>query len=159
MYLARLLIHGTSHGKKMLRQLPESKTLIVRECGGSGYVFSLIFIANFQCLEDVLSSSTFGGEVLDEGIDGGDRSNGGSGWCRGDSGFSVSHLLRVVIPLGFPRCLRGPAFVCAVSFLVASEAKSFSNASGTISWRDLFQANRVDIHGVRIFGRAQVGGK
>ena len=79
--------------------------------------------------------------------------SGGSGGYRGFRDFSVSDLLGAVIPLGFPRCLRGPAFVCTVSFLAASETKSLSNPSGMISRREFSQANRVDIHGVRVFGR------
>ena len=104
-------------------------------------------------MEDVFGGFALGGEVPDEGIDGSDRSDGGSGGCGGDSGFCVSDLLRVVISLGFPRCLRGPAFICTVSFPAASETKSFSNALGTISQGELLQANGVNIHGIRIFGR------
>ena len=157
--MARLLIHGIGHGKKTLRQLPKSKILIVREGGSCGHVFSIILIADLQGLEDVFRGFPLGGEVLDKGIDGGDRSNGGSGGYRGFRGFSVSDLLGVVISLGFSRCLRGSAFVCTVSLFAASEAKSFSDALGSISQREFFQADGVDIHGVRIFGRAQVGGE
>ena len=114
--MARLLIHGTSYGKKTSRRLPELKILIVREGGGCGHIFSIILIADLQGLEDVFRGFAFGGEVLDEGINGSDRRDGGSGECGGDSGFCVSDLLRVVISLGFPRCLRGPAFVCAVCY-------------------------------------------
>ena len=155
--MARLLIYGTSHGKKTSRQLPELK--ILRESGGCGHVLSIILITDLQGLEDVVGGFAFGGEVLDEGINGSDRSNGGSGGCGGDSGFSVSDLLRAVISLGFPRCLRGSAFVCTVFFPAASETKSLSNTLGMISGRELFQVDGVDIHGIRIFGRTQVGGK
>ena len=75
--MARLLIHGTSHGKKTSRQLPELKILIVREGGGCSHVFSIILVADLQSLEDVFRGFAFGGEVLDEGIDGDDRSDGG----------------------------------------------------------------------------------
>ena len=136
--MARLLIHGTSYGKKTSRQLPESKILIVWEGGGCGHVFPIILIADFQGLEDVFRGFAFGGEVLNESVDGGDGSNGGSGGYRGFRGFGVSDLLRVMVSLGFPRCLGGSAFICAMSFLTASEAKSFSNALGTINWRELF---------------------
>ena len=78
------------HGKKMLRPLSESKTLIVREGGGSSYVFSTVLIANFQSLEDIFSGPAFGGEVLDVGINGGDGSDGGSGECGGRGGLGVS---------------------------------------------------------------------
>ena len=73
-----------------MRQLPKSKTLIVREGGGSGYVFSIVFIANLQGLEDIFGGPAFGDEVLDVGIDGGDGSDGGSGGCGGRGSFSVS---------------------------------------------------------------------
>ena len=66
--MTRLLIHGTGHGKKTSRRLPELKILIVRESGGNGHILSVIFIADFQRLEDVFRSFAFGGEVLDEGI-------------------------------------------------------------------------------------------
>ena len=142
-----------------MRQLPKLKILVVREGGGCGHVLSIILIADFQGLEDVFRGFAFGGEVLDKDADGSDRSDGGSGGCGGDSGFCVSDLLRAVIPLGFPRRLRGPAFIRAVSCPAASETKSFSNAPGTISWGELLQVDGVDIHGFRIFGRMRVGGK
>ena len=91
---------------------------------------------------------------MDVGINGSDRSNGGSGRCGGDSGFCVSDLLRVIISLGFSRCLGGPAFICAVSLLAASETKSFPNASSMVGRREFPNADGVNIHGVRIFGRA-----
>ena len=121
----------------MSRQLPKLKILIVREGGGCSHIFSIILIADLQGLEDVFRGFAFGGEVLDVGVDGGDRSYGSSGGYRGFRGLSVSDLLRAIVSFGFPRYLRGSAFVCAVSFLAAFEAKSFSNASGTISWREL----------------------
>ena len=65
----------------------------------------------------------------------------------------------MIIPLGFPLCLRGSTFVCAMSLFVTSEAKSFPNAASLISWRELSQADDVHIHGVWISGGAQVGGK
>ena len=157
--MARLLIHGTSHGKKTSRQLPESKILIVWEGGGCSHVFSIILIADLQGLEDVFRSFALGCEVLDKGIDGGDRSNGGSGGYRRFRGFSVSDLLGVVISLGFPRCLRRSALIHTVSLFTASEAKSLSNALGLISQRELFQADGVDIHGIGIFSRTLVGGE
>ena len=92
--------------------------------------------------------------VTDVGINGGDGSDGSSG---GDSGFSVSDLLGMIVPLGFTGCLRGAAFICAVFFFATSEAKPFSDASGMICWEELFQANRIDFHGIRIFGRVCVG--
>ena len=104
-------------------------------------------------MKDVFRGFALGGEVLDEGIYGGDRSDGGSGGHGGGSGFSVSDLLRVVISLGFPGCLGGLAFICTVSFFATSDTKSLSNALGMISRRELFQADGVDIHGIRIFGR------
>ena len=104
-------------------------------------------------MEDVFRGFAFGGEVLDKGVDGSDGSDGGHGGCGGDSGFCVSDLLRVVISLGFPRHLRGSAFICAVSFPVASETKSFSNALGMISQGELLQGDGVNVHGIRIFGR------
>ena len=150
--MARLLIHGIGHGKKTLRRLPESKILIVWESGGHGHVLSVIFITDLQDLEDVFRRFALGGEVLDVGIDGGDQSNGGSGGYGGFRGFGVSDLLGWVISFGFSRCLRGSAFICAVSFLVASEAKSLSNALGMISRGELFQVDGVDIHGIRVLG-------
>ena len=113
----------------MSKRLPKSKTLIVREGGGSSYVFSIIFIANLQGLEDILSGPAFGGEVLDVGIDGGDGSDGGSGGCGGRESFSVSDLLGAIISLGFSLCLRGLTFICAVSLFATSEAMSFPNAA------------------------------
>ena len=104
-------------------------------------------------MEDVFRGFALSGEVLDVGVNGGDRSNDGSGGCGRFRRFSVSDLLGGVISLGFSRCLRGPAFICTVSLLVASEAKSLSDAPGSISWRDLFQMDGVDIHGIGIFGR------
>ena len=118
-----LLVHGTGHGKKMSRRLPISKILIVWEGSGCGHFFSVILIADFQGLEDVFGGFALGGEILDVGVDGGGRSDGGSGDYRGFRDFSVSDLLGAVIPLGFSGCLRGPAFICAVSFLAASETK------------------------------------
>ena len=62
------------------RQLPESKTLIVREGCGSSYVFLIFFIADFQGLKDIFRQFSLGGEVLDEQVDGCGRSDyGGSG--------------------------------------------------------------------------------
>ena len=132
-HLAMLLVHGTGHGKKMSRQLPISKILIVWEGSGHSHLFSIILIADLQGLEDVLRGFAFGGEILDVGVDGGDRSDGSSGGYRGFGGFSVSDLLGMVIPLGFSGCLRGLAFICAVSLFAASETKSFSDASGSVS--------------------------
>ena len=83
-------------------------------------------------MEDVFRSLAFGGEVLDKGVNGGDWSNGGCGGRRGVRGFGVPDLLGVVISLGFSRRLRGSAFICAVSFLAASEAESFSDALGLV---------------------------
>ena len=136
----------------MLRRLPELKILIVRESGGSSYIFSIILITDFQCLEDVFGSFAFGGEVLNVGINGSDGSNGGSGGS-GESGcFSIPDLLGVIVSLGSSRRLRGPAFICAMSFLAASKAKSFSDASSTIRWGELFQVDGVDLHGIRVLG-------
>ena len=142
-----------------MRQLPKSKILIVWEGGGCGHVFSIILIIDFQCLEDVFSGSALSGEILDVGIDWGDRSDGGSRGCGGDCGFSVSDLLGAIVPLGFSGCLRGAAFICAVSLFVASEAKSFSDALGMVCWGELFQANGVNIHGIRVLGGMRVGGE
>ena len=136
--MARLLIHGTSHGKKTSRRLPKLKILVVWEGGGCGYVLSIILIADLQGLEDVFRGFAFGGEILDESVNGGDGSNGGSGGCGGFRGFSVSDLLGAVVSLGFSRCLGGPAFICAVSLLAAPETKSLSDALGSIGWRELF---------------------
>ena len=152
-----LLVHGTGYGKKTLRRLPVLKILIVWEGSGCSHFFSIILIADLQGLEDVLGGFAFGGEILDVGVDGGGRSNGGSGGYGGFRDFCVSDLLGAIIPLGFSGCWRVLAFVCAVSLLAASETKSFSNTSGSIGWGELFQANGVDIHGVRVFGRAWVG--
>ena len=152
--MARLLIHGTHYGKKTSRRLPELKILIVRESGGSSYIFSIILITDFQCLEDVFGSFAFGGEVLNVGINGSDGSNGGSGGSGGSGCFSIPDLLGAIVFLGSSRRLRGPAFVCAVSFLATSETESFPNASGMICWRELFQMDSVDIHGIGIFGGA-----
>ena len=121
----------------MLRRLPELKILIVWEGGGCSHVLSIILIADLQGLEDVFRGFAFGGEILDESINGGDRSNGGSGGCRGFRGFSVSDLLGVIVSLGFSRCLGGPAFICTVSLLAASETKSLFDAPGSIGWREL----------------------
>ena len=71
-------------------QLPVSKTLIVREGGGSSYIFFIIFIANLQGLEDIFGGPAFDGEVLDVGINGGDGSDGGSGGCGGRGSLGVS---------------------------------------------------------------------
>ena len=152
--MARLLVHGTSYGKQTSKQLPELKILIVRESGGGSYVFSIIFIANFQGLEYILGGPAFGGEVLDVGIDGGDGSNGGTCGCGGMGGFGVSDLLGATIPFGFSLCLRRLTFICTVPLFAASEAKSFPNAISLISWRELFQVNGIHIHGIRIPGGA-----
>ena len=135
--MARLLIHGTSHGKKTSRQLPELKILIVWEGGGCSHIFSIVLITDLQGLEDVFRGFALGGEVLDVGVNGGNRSNGGSGGYGGFRGFSISDLLGVAISLGFSGCLRGLAFICAVSLLVASETKSLSDALGSIGWGEL----------------------
>ena len=103
----------------MLRQLSKSKILIVWEGGGCSHIFSIILITDFQGLEDVFWGFSLGGEVLDESINGGDGSNSGSRVCGDDGGFNVSNLLGAIVSLGFPRCLRGPAFICTVFFLAA----------------------------------------
>ena len=41
--------------------------------------------------------------------------------------------------------------------LVTSEAKSFSHAASMISWRELFQADGIHFHGIRVSGGMQVG--
>ena len=110
-------------------------------------------------MENVFRGFALGGEVLDEGVDGGDRSNNGSGGCGGGRGLSVSDLLGAICFLVFPLCLRGLAFICAVSFLAASEAKSLPHASSMVSWGELFQADGVDFHGIGVFGGVQVGGE
>ena len=133
-----LLVHGTSHGKKMSRRLPILKILVVWKGSSHSHLFSVILIADLQGLEDVFGGFALGGEILDVGVDGGGRSDGGSGGYRGFRDFGVSDLLGAVIPLGFSRCLRGSAFVCAVSLLAASETKSFSDALGPIGWGELF---------------------
>ena len=150
--MARLLIHGTGHGKKPLRQLPELKILIVQESGGCGNFFSIILIADLQSLEDLFSGSSLSGEILDVGINEGDGSNG-SGYCGGDRGFSVPDLLRMVIPLGFSGGLREATFISTVSLFTSSKAKSLSDASSSISRRELLQVDSVNIHGIRILGR------
>ena len=88
-----LLVHGIGHGKKTLRQLPISKILIVWEGSGCSHIFSIILIADLQGLEDIFGEFALGGEILDVGIDGGNRGDGGSGGYRGFRGFSVSDLL------------------------------------------------------------------
>ena len=113
-----LLVHGTGHGKKTSGRLPISKILIVWEGSGHSHLFSVILIADLQGLEDVFGGFALGGEILDVGIDGGDRSDGGRGGYRGFRGFSISDLLGAVIPLGFSGCQGGPAFICAVSLLL-----------------------------------------
>ena len=135
--MARLLIHGTGHGKKTSRRLPELKILIAWEGGGCGHFFSIILIADLQSLEDVFGGSPFSGEILDVSVDGGDGSDGGSGGCGGDRGFGVSDLLRTVISLGFSSGLRGATFISAMSLFTASKAKSLPYASGSISRREL----------------------
>ena len=105
-------------------------------------------------MEDVFWKFAFGGEVLNVGIYGGDGSDGSS---EGDSGFSVSDLLGVIVPFGFSGCLRRATLICTMSLFAASEAKSFSDASGMVCWGELFQMNGVNFHGVRIFGRVCVG--
>ena len=96
-------------------------------------------------MEDVFRGFALGGEVLDESVNGGDRGDGGSGGRGGSSGFSVSNLLGAVVPFEFSGHLGGPAFICAVSFLAASETESFPNALGMVSRRELFQVDGVDI--------------
>ena len=113
----------------MLRQLPKLKTLIVREGGGSSYIFSIVFIANFQGLKDIFGGPALGGEVLDIGIDGDNGSNGGSGGCGGRGSFGVSDQLGVITPLGFSLCRKGSTFICTVSLLAASETESLSDAA------------------------------
>ena len=157
--MARLLVHGTSHGKKTLRQLPESKILIVWEGGGSSHILSFILIADFQGLEDVFSGSAFGGKVLDVGINGSDGSNGGSGGSGGSGCLSVPDLLGVMVSFGPPWWVSGLTFIGAMSLFAASETESFFDAPSSIHWRELFQADGVNIHGIGIFGRMQVGGK
>ena len=130
----------------------ESKTLIVREGGGGGYIFSIVFIANLQGLKDIFGGPAFGGEVLDVGIDGGDGSDSGSGGCGGGECFGVPDMLGVIISLGFSLCLRGSTFICTVSLFATSEAKSFPNAASLISRRELFQADGVHIHGIWVSG-------
>ena len=60
------------------RRLPKSKTLIIREGGGS-HVFFIFFIADFQGLEDIFGRLSLSGEVLDEQVDGCGRSDYGGG--------------------------------------------------------------------------------
>ena len=85
-------------------------------------------------MEDVFGGSALSGEILDVGVNGNHRSNGGNGGCGGDCGFSVSDLLEVIVPFGLSRCLRGVAFICAVSLFVTSKAKSLSDALGMVCW-------------------------
>ena len=68
-------------------------------------------------MEDVFGGSALSGEVLDVGIDGSDGSDGSSGGFGGDSDFNVFDLLRSVVSFRFSGCLRGVAFICAMSFL------------------------------------------
>ena len=74
-----LLVHGTGYGKKTLGRLPILKILIIWEGSGCSHLFSIIFIADLQGLEDVFGGFALGGEILDVGVDGGGRSDGGSG--------------------------------------------------------------------------------
>ena len=84
-------------------------------------------------MEDILGGPFLGGEVLDVGIDWGDRSNGGSG-CGWGQCFSGSDLLRAVVFLESSLSLSGSALICAVCLFVASEAESFSHAVSLVSW-------------------------
>ena len=89
-------------------------------------------------MEDIFGGLALGGEVLDVGIDRGDRSDGGSGKCGGDRGFHISDHLRMIISFGFSLCLRGLTFICAVSLFVTFETESFPYALSMISWGKLF---------------------
>ena len=137
--MARLLIHGTSHGKKTLRQLPESKILIVWEGGGNGHILSFILIVDFQGLKDVFGGSAFGGKVLDAGINGSDGSNGGSGGSGGSGCLGVPDLLGVIVSFGFPWWVSGSTFIGAMFLFAASETESFSDALSSIHWREVFK--------------------
>ena len=95
----------------MSGRLPESKILIVRECGGSSHILFFVLIADFQGLEDVLGGSAFGGKVLDVGINGGDRSNSGSGGSGGSRCLSVPDLLGAIVSFSFPQWLSGSTFI------------------------------------------------
>ena len=78
-----LLVHGIGHRKKTSGRLPVSKILIVWEGSDCSHLFFVILVADLQGLENVFRGFAFGGEILDVGIDGGDRGDGGSGGYRG----------------------------------------------------------------------------
>ena len=87
-----------------MKQLSELKILIIKEIGGSGYIFFIVLIADFQGLKDIFGGSAFGGEVLDVSIDGDDGSNDGSGRHGRRGSFSVSDQLEVIVSLWFSLC-------------------------------------------------------
>ena len=55
-----------------------------------------------------------------------------------------------VVSLGFFLGLRGSAFICTMTFLATSEAKSFSHAANVLGWREFSQADGIHIHGIGI---------
>ena len=148
--MAKLLVHGTNHGKKTLKQLPTSKTFIGGKGGGSCHVFSIVFIADFQRLEDIFSGPALGGEVLDVGINWGDWSDGDGGGSGGGQDLSISNLM--VVSLGSSLGLGGSAFSHAMSLLSASKTKSFPNTASSIGWEELLQVDSINIHGIGIPG-------
>ena len=136
----------------MSRRIPESKTLIVREGGGGGYIFFVLFIINFQGLEDIFGGFSLGGEVLDEEVDGCGRDDGGGGGRGSSGGFGVPDHLRAMVSFGFSQCLGGLTFIGTVSLLPAAEAESLPDASGTICRREFSEMDCVNIHGIGVFG-------
>ena len=77
----------------------------------------------------------------------------------GGQDFSVSDHPRMVVSFGFPWWLSESTLVCAMSFFTTSEAKSLSDVVGMIGRGELFQVNGIHIHGIRVSGGVQVGGK
>ena len=66
-----------------------------------------------------------------------DRSNGGSGRQGGRGGLSISNQLGVMVSFGVSLCLGRLTFIHTVTLFATSETESFSDATSTLSWREL----------------------
>ena len=113
----------------------------------------------FQSLENIFWRFSFGGEILDEQVDGCGRLDcWGIGQGRG-SGFGVSDHLGMIVSLGFPRCLSGLAFIGAMTFLAAVEAEPLPHTLCTVGRGEFPEMDHIHIHGIGVIGRQGTGGE
>ena len=147
-----------SYGKKTLRWLPASKTLIVTDDIKSvcySYLFCGFFIADLENLEDLVWYLSLSDEILNVGINGSDWSNGCSG--GGESGVHSFNLLELRVILRGSLGSTGVAIVCIASLLLASETRSFPHTACSFRRGEFSKLDKVHIHGIRVSGGARGG--